>query len=360
MNDAAQASHAVVRYARRLHAVTGTGQHVASPLGAWLLLALSGAAASGRSRDDLADALGCPVQTAAATAGELLARPHPQVPSASGFWRRPVVDTPALARWLAGLPGRADTGYLSGQAALNEWARQHTFGLIKEFPIALTSDVLFILATALATKISWAQPFTTVPAATLGSGSAWATSLRQVLRAPPAGGGHRQFIAVTPLTGDVAVQAAPGGREERCAAVLPAWSAASEHNLAADPRLGFAAAAAALSELTGVDPGPFQAIQAAVARYSRTGFEAAAVTGIARTAAALASRRGVIRMAELRFGHPYAVVAVALGEPPWHGMPVFSAWITTPDDAGDPPAESTAPDNGAPGNTAPGSAASPG
>jgi hypothetical protein len=45
------------------------------------------------------------------------------------------------------------------------------------------------------------------------------------------------------------------------------------------------------------------------------------------------------RVAELRFGQPYAVAAVAIdpgpdGEPgPWHGVPVFSAWVTDPRDA---------------------------
>jgi hypothetical protein len=121
----------------------------------------------------------------------------------------------------------------------------------------------------------------------------------------------------------------PGGREERCTAVLPAWSARSEHDLSA-PDLGFAAAAQALA------PGdPWQARQAAMARYTRTGFEAAAVTGVA---VAMAMRPppgpGLIRTAELRFGHPYAVVAVTAGDGPWHGLPVFSAWVAQPEDAG--------------------------
>ncbi len=41
----------------------------------------------------------------------------------------------------------------------------------------------------------------------------------------------------------------------------------------------------------------------------------------------------------LRFGHPYAVVAVTTDTPgysgPWHGLPVFSAWVSEPDDAAD-------------------------
>jgi hypothetical protein len=142
-------------------------------------------------------------------------------------------------------------------------------------------------------------------------------------------------------------------REERAAAgggaaftaVLPAWSARSQLELT-DPALGFGAAARALA-----GPDPWAAAQAAMARYSRTGFEAAAVTTVA-FASARRPPSGLRRAAELRFAHPYAVVAVAVdagGSPesdappgPWHGVPVFSAWVTDPEDAaaadGDPAA----------------------
>jgi hypothetical protein len=37
----------------------------------------------------------------------------------------------------------------------------------------------------------------------------------------------------------------------------------------------------------------------------------------------------------LRFGPPYAVVAVTTDPAggPWHGVPVFSAWVARPTDA---------------------------
>ena len=61
--------------------------------------------------------------------------------------------------------------------------------------------------------------------------------------------------------------------------LLPAWSARSEHDLAA-PELGFGAGRRAPRAGR---PGPRE--QAAMAKYSRTGFEAAAVTGFAAFAA---------------------------------------------------------------------------
>lgn len=149
------------------------------------------------------------------------------------------------------------------------------------------------------------------------------------------------------ITQERAGTTAPDGKEERCTAVLPAWSAHSAHQLT-DPRLGFAAVRHAL------DPaGPWQARQAAMARYTRTGFEAAAVIALAVAASAVTRKPGIRHTAELRFGHPFAVVAVTTGDPapprrhrpeppgPWHGLPVFSAWVASPEDATAEPASTS-------------------
>ena len=405
---------AVAGYARRLHQAAGECHHVASPLGAWLLLALCGPASSGAARTELGEVLGLDVEQAAAAAGRLLSAPHPLVAAAAGVWRREDVQTEALSRWLASLPATVDTGALTDQAALDDWARRNTLGLIDRFPVELTDETLLMLGTALATKISWAEPFDVAPASALGPHSAWADTLSRVLRTPKRawGYGHSQFIAAADQVGDVAVHTArardgllvtsvaappgvpaadvlaaacalasdiatgglvarrslfdlplgaaplweiteqrvqttaPDGRAERCTAVLPAWSADSTHDLGRHPGLGFGAAADALAALAGLDEFVYDARQAAVARYSRTGFEAAAVTGMAvGSGGSPPTRPGVMRTAELRFGQPYAVVAVTTdpdrrgGLPvtsPWWGLPVFSAWITQPEDADDP------------------------
>jgi Serpin (serine protease inhibitor) len=407
---AADLAAPLAAYARRFHAAVGYDHHAASPLGAWLLLALCGPACTGATRSELAQVLGCEIETAAATAAALLAQPHPLVAAAAGVWHREGAITDALAGWQAGLPPAVQTGPLRDQAQLNSWATEHSLGMIREFPIKLTPDTVLMLATALATRVSWLRPFDLAPASALGPGSPWATGVRQVLRTPARrDSGHRQFIAATELAGDVAVHtaraaggllvtsvaAAPDvpagevlavandlataiasgrqpprrslfdlelgdgplwllteraatvtaadGREERCTAVLPAWSADSSHDLKR-PGLGFDKAAAALAELLGMPDYRYQARQACVARYSRTGFEAAAVTALAVAAMAMRPRpSGVLRTAELRFGHPFAVVAVAAdenhdpkrstGASPWHGMPVFSAWVARPEEA---------------------------
>jgi hypothetical protein len=387
----------VARYAARLHAVAGARHHVASPLGAWLLLALAGPASSGTDRDALTEVLGCDVASAASMAASLLADPHPLVAGAAAVWTAPgFADTAEFRRWLNGLPAVVSTGELPGQPGLDAWARQHTFGLIETFPLDADQAVL-VLATALATRVSWEQPFELAPADALGSSSPWARELGHVLRTPNGPGvrGHVQFIAPTPDDGDVIVHGGtavggllvvsvaarpevPAGRvlaiaydighrlavgapvarrdlaslplgdgplwglrevmapADSCSAVLPAWSASSRQDLT-DPTLGFAAA------VRGLVPGAEQwdARQAAMARYSRTGFEAAATTAMAARVAARVPAPH--RVAELRFASPYAVVAVAT-EPatggyrppaavsPWSGLPVFSAWVCQPDD----------------------------
>jgi len=387
---ASQVADCVSGYAARLHAAIGADHHVASPLGAWLLLALAGPASSGASRDTLTEALGCDVDTAARTAADLLAHPHPLVASAAAVWTAAGEKfSPEFGQWRARLPREVTTGEMPGRAALDAWAREHTFGLIDHMPVP-DEQLSLVLASALATKVSWQQPFVLAPADSLGPASPWASQVRQVLRTPsgPGAAGHTQFIASSPEAGEVivhmasatgglavvSVAAAPGVPYDRvlaaayrigcrlgagqgvdrlslaelplgdqplwlvrevtaaadsCVAVLPAWSATSEHDLSA-PALGFAAAKQALVPAAS----RWQAEQAATARYTRTGFEAAAIGAISVPSAMRLPARH--REAELRFGSPYAVVALTTGNGTgsrWHGLPVFSAWVSEPDDA---------------------------
>jgi hypothetical protein len=398
--DAVILRDAVAGYARRLHAAAGSGHHVASPLGAWLLLALCAPASRNEAAPAaaLSEVLGCDLAVAERLAAGLLSRPHPQVAAAAAAWAREQPPPSAAQRqWRSGLPAGVASGPVPDQAAADAWARDHTFGLIERFPARITPLTYLVLATALATRVSWQQPFDLAPAAELGAASPWA-GLGQVLRAParPGAAGHRQLITATPEAGEVILQlaqardgllvasvaaaagvppgdvlataqrlgsaaatgavitpvpladlplgeaplwqireepAGTGGTRDRVTAVLPAWSARTELDLAG-PELGFATAAAALA---GRDP--WTAAQSALARYSRTGFEAAAVSAIAMAASARRPMSGRRRVAELRFGQPYAVAAVAIdpgrgGEPgPWHGVPVFSAWVADPQDA---------------------------
>jgi hypothetical protein len=373
----------VARYAATFHDVLGYRHLVASPLGAWLLLALCAPAASGENGAALTEVLGGGAEQVASQAAALLAVPHPLVAAAAAVWSKPGA---ADAQWLAGLPAVVTKGDIPGQDQLDQWARDHTFGLIETFPVRVTPLVDLLLATALATKVSWDRPFDLAPGSALGEASPW-RHLARVLKSPD-DPSHSAFIAVTDQAGEVAVHAgrAQGGllvcsviaqpdvapalvlraahqiaiamavsqqlptrslfdlplgsgspwsvseetssqkAGEHCTALLPAWSATSRHDLS-DHRLGFTAAAAALGS------GRWQAVQSAKASYTRTGFEAAAVTTAVRMMA-MRARSGRYRTAELRFGHPYAVVAVTVDDDAaagaWRGLPVFSAWVAEP------------------------------
>ncbi len=218
-----QVASCVSRYAARLHQAIGPGHEVASPLGAWLLLALAGPASDGADRAALTDALGCDVEVAAQAAADLLGDPHPLVASAAAVWTDPAVPLPdSFFRWRDGLPAVVTTGDLPSQAGLDAWARDHTFGLIDKFPIQ-ADDLYLVLASALATKVSWQVPFDLTPASSLGAESPWAGSLQRVLRTPARRGGHAQFIAATRQAGDVIVHiaTAAGGLEVVSVAAMP-------------------------------------------------------------------------------------------------------------------------------------------
>jgi len=362
---------ALAAYAGRFHAAVGPRHHVASPLGAWLLLAL--VAAADEASEAMADALGMPAEDAARLARQLLAHPHPAVAAATAAWTRDA--SAAAARWLAALPPSVERGPVPTQDAADDWARRHTFDMIDHFPLTLDHTVLCVLANALATRISWTHPFITTGSDAFRS--EWRDRVATVLRTPDRGhacaiarhraageiGVHRAHAEGLAVTSVVAAPHVPAdavlaaahdaardrvehlsladlplgdgpawtvtestGTGDRVSAVLPAWSATSEHDLRL-PSFGFGAAAAVLARL--FDAAEWDATQAATARYHREGFEAAAVTAVAvRMSFRPPGKR---REAELRFDHPYAVVATATGDGPWSGLPVFSAWVTDPE-----------------------------
>lgn len=367
---------AIRTYARRLHDAIGDDHHIASPLGAWLVLALAASAARGHDAEQLSEVLGMPTDDAARA---LLDDPHPAVAAAAAVWTATAPAGPA-ADWTTSLPATVARGPLPDQAGADAWARDHTFGLIEEFPINMTVVWDCVLTSALATRISWSQPFDTADAGEFRS--AWRDRVTAVLRTPLVE--HYCSIVRHPRAGDLAVHrayadglavtsviAAPGvasvdvldaahqtdalprtslfdlplgdgpswtiaeingeDGEEELAAVLPAWSARSRHDLT-PPELGFAGAAAVLCRLFAAPN--WEAVQAAVARYDRTGFEAAAVTALAVGLSFGHQPTGIKRAALLRFDRPYAVVASVTTDHPeaWHGLPVFSAWVTEPEE----------------------------
>jgi hypothetical protein len=325
--------------------------------------------------------------------------PHAAIPLAAAAWGVAQEASGALGDWVASLGPDVELGPVPDQAGADAWVRSHTLDLIDKFPLAVSS-VALVLVNALATKISWARPFELVPSSALRlprasgfvgtdnlliDGGEHTGSVRLIaatdhgLVAVHAAHSTDDDLVVVSVIADPSVppesvialahpiamaiarnEAVPGATSlfelalgaghswtieepgkagvdpETVIATLPAWSADARIDLIKDPDLGFRAVVSALCEA--VHGACAEAVQAAVARYTRTGFEAAAVTAIAVQVSARARTTTRQRTAALEFTHPYAVTAVARDSKGgrWAGLPVFSAWVTRADQPPDP------------------------
>lgn len=379
-------------YAARFNPSLLRAHGVASPLGLWLLLALVGPATQGHHRRDLEAVLGTTVEDAAARATTLLSDPHPAVAAATAVWDRELGT--AFDRWTHTLPESVQRGPIPSKADADRWAHDHTNGLIDEFPVPIDHLTRLLLVSALATEISWTTAldtddvlggefgrrvkrsltfragfhgvFETDAAGKVAVAAPESSSALQVLSviaAPDVPADRVDAAAhqvVAALAGDDhAARPVPAAelvdghawtvserREQRSGGperqvqwqtYLPAWSAQSDHDLANAP--GIAPVLQTLTRFARPEDQPvkFVAKQSAVASYTQTGFKAAAVSVIGMRAAGMPSFHEVLVLRiELRFNRPYAVLACAAGgEGPaaWHGVPVFSAWVTEPEEA---------------------------
>ncbi|MEU7577934.1 serpin family protein [Streptomyces sp. NPDC041068] len=136
---------------------------VFSAPGVWPLLAFLADGAGGAARTELADAVGLRADEAAGGARELLARVAAVrgVDAAVGLWTRRTLTL--RDAWLDGVPVDA-LGVLTGDlaadaAALDAWASKHTGGQIERMPAHPDEATEFALASALALRTEWFQPF---------------------------------------------------------------------------------------------------------------------------------------------------------------------------------------------------------
>jgi hypothetical protein len=386
---------------------------VSSALGVWLLLAACAPAAVASERAELEEALGCPADEASRLLARFMDAPPTPLRTAIALWVAVDDASPEVAAWTRGVPGQVESGFMPTQAQADAWAERETLGLIRKFPMDIDELTRIVLASALATKVSWEVPFGVVAAADhCAPGSAWRSAVSRLLwDGDPEG---HAMIARTAAAGLVAVHAAlaregltvisvsaapevdrvavfaaayevadevcrewrrrasslwdlPLGaghsweiserevpvfvaepRLERVAGVaLPAWRAEGDLDLRRSPTFGTGPALETLRQLIGPRPDDrCEATQAAVAAFTRYGFQAAAVTALGIRAAAARRPRGraVERSAVLRFDHPYAAVAIA-GRPSreggssseFAGLPLFSAWVQQPIEPEDQP-----------------------
>ena len=389
-------------------------QSVCSPLGVWLLLAACATGAGAEERAPLEPVLGCSSETAGELLKRFLATPPPALHAAVATWVREIDLTAEFSAWVKELPDQVVAGLMPTQGQADDWAKRNTLELIDRFPIALDGLTRIVLASALATKVSWRDPFEVTAADQhLHGNSPWRGALERMLwdQAPTACVGIFETraagivavhlaVAVEDLS-VVSVSADPhvkrqavleaaheviahlrngslaptrcslfdiplgsghsweigerkfaarraGEQRERIGGVaLPTWHARGDLDLKRDESFGTLPALDVLQSLIGPQPGDrTQARQAAVASFTRYGFEAAAVTAIGVAAAAMLPprERGVERVATLQFDHPYGAVAItgkaehaglAKSAAGFAGLPVFAAWIATPDEPED-------------------------
>jgi hypothetical protein len=401
-------AQAIARYASTFHATIGGGHVAASPLGAWLLLALVAPIAEGALRTEIEDALGLPGEESAEFARDLLDHPHPSIATALAAWIRDQGE--ALAPWLDQLPAQVQRGAIP--LDVDAWVRKATRQQIKHLPVRIDPLAVLLFVSAVAAAGKWVWPFDVAPSTHLGD-SPWTRDVANVLVASDAGHGIRwtpsaglvgvhvrptredfivtSVIADPKLPREKVIAAAhevaagdtsgvkrqrlfdlplgeghawtiteqevpdhPGSRTQSGRVYLPAWTAKPEAvDLLADRAFGFAAAADALIARLPPDPrGWFaMAAQSTTATFDRHGFSAASVTALEVFAGMAFPPRhedvGLHRHVDIRFGRPYAVVAVADAPSeteqrrraklsiharphPWIGVPLFSAWIESP------------------------------
>lgn len=136
----------------------GDGDFVLSGAGLWPLLALLASAADDQARAELDEALDWPASAAVPNALELIdiLRSGESTTAALGVWTRDGI--PLHDDWASQLP-KGVIGTLTDQAALDRWAAEGTDGLIEKFPLQLNPDILMVLASALATRVKWVEPF---------------------------------------------------------------------------------------------------------------------------------------------------------------------------------------------------------
>lgn len=210
----------VADYERRcletLEAGNGTNT-VFSSLGVWLVLALAAGAAPPRVRREIEHALGCDADAAHAVVEGALALSATSLRLALAAWANEAELSSAGREGFDRLPEAIRRLSMPSQHEADAWTATNTMGLISTFPADVTEAAL-VLASALATKVRWREPFKVVPAGdVLRARSAWSSLVDTALRAHPS---HRFAIYDTASAERVATHVAPTGDDVAVMSVI--------------------------------------------------------------------------------------------------------------------------------------------
>jgi hypothetical protein len=201
--SAATTAELVRAYGDRLAPQYATTHTVLSPLGIYVLLALLAPAAAGEERARLENVLGTSADVAAARVADLLVTPHPAVRAAVAVWQRMAYVADAFRDYAARLPATVECADMPDQAGADAWASDRTMGMIERFPLQIDDRTAIVLASALATDVSWAEPFEVVSASDAGGApDGLLASVEHVLQSVEK---HEQRLVETAAAGVVGV-----------------------------------------------------------------------------------------------------------------------------------------------------------
>lgn len=328
----------------------GEDSTVISGLGVQPLLAMLAEVADEPAHTELAQAAG-------ERYGGLLEAPGLRM--ALGLWTRPEIELQAgVDRFL---PPEV-RGTLTDQAALDAWVAEQTDGLLQRMPVQVTPDVLLVLASALALRTDWELPFQEYPRGDRrwlsrsdddldslqvhdsAAGPLTVVTVRGAgefdVRLVVGDGGRAPVLAAALTLDDDGTPGAEVLASERSApgievieamrpAVIlsmPYFEIDAEHDLLAHPAVfGLTAASdKTRGHFPGLSPQPLaidQARQVVMARFSATGFEAAAVSAMAMAAGAAPALDAKALYVNLE--RPFGFVAVHRPT----GVPVVAGWV---------------------------------
>lgn len=368
-------------FSAKFHEKFPEKHRVASPLGAWCLLAFI-AANDENPRKEVTDNLGCSTQEAKSILLALLKEKPDVVSLAVNSWLNPsIAGTGTFSTWANDVTDIAVPAVrIPEPKELNEWVDEKSLGLITEFPVTINPDEFYALfATVVATDISWKAPFKVIEAQEMAE--AWSVknillendvnnsyihhdpmygtfgvhcgttaendlnvysviafdenlseaATMAVARSIAAGSYRKVAVAELPVgdshNGSLTVTENPKSftPDDTVQSYIPAWKTSNKFDLK-ESGLGFMESISRFSDTGGdVD---FKVQQVAVAEYNALGFKAAALTfGImARSAMPMYEYKN--RNVVIRFNRPFAVVAtVNTSDSTWSRVPVFDGWV---------------------------------
>lgn len=376
------------RWAEAAPADSGT---VFSAATVWPLLAFLASGADGRARSELTEAVGLPEGRSAGAARQLLGSVDAMrgVDAAIGMWSRRTLEL--REEWLADLPLET-LGVLTGDldadaAALDAWASKRTGGQIERMPMHADNGAEFVLASALALRTEWFQPFTEgswCPESGPWAGRDLAALYRTTSLLDRVGVARTPAGSVTELKvlGDTGIDVhlligegrmSPGQvlgagvdilartravlpgtrlpygdvgpglsvRKVRCLRPMPPtlnvttvpFSLSARHNLLDQrPLFGLTTAAKDSPEghFPGISPCPLaiqNGAQAATATFGALGFRAAAVTSFSAMASGVPEMRYLVTEADATFDRPFGFLAVHRTS----RLVLAAGWVTDPD-----------------------------